>query len=257
VACRRTANPIPETTGRDAANDQDPQLALAGPCGVRHDLERVTHDSYADQLTKRILVPLGLHDTCYGPDTCPASFANRMPTGYFFESVVPSLQGIAVPALNLTFGQGAGAIISSLQDLATWDRALYGGVLLPARQQRELESLVSMQSGQPISTTTPSDPEGYGLGVAQLTSPGLGTIWSYEGETFGFRVLHVYLPGSGTLVALAANSAAGQSDQLSPLFLSVLQTLESGGTTPAPTPTAQAREGIGFGVSSTLALAMN
>lgn len=195
-------------------------------------IERVTHDSYGDQLAKRILIPLRLRNTCFAPYTCPASFAARMPTGYLFESADPSLQGYPVPPLNLTFAQGAGAIIASLQDMATWDRALYRGELLPAKQQRELESLVSTQTGLPISTTTPSDPEGYGLGVAQLTSPLTGTVWFYEGETYGFRVLHVYLPGSRTLIALATNSAVGTADQLDSLLVSVYQTLQSSGVIP-------------------------
>jgi len=196
-------------------------------------IERVTHDSYGDQLTRRILIPLGLRDTCYAPYTCPPSFARRMPTGYFFFPGVPTLQGYPVPPLNLTFAQGAGAIVSSLPDMATWDRALYSGRMLPPKQQRELESLVSTTTGLPISTTTPSDPEGYGLGVVQITSPIIGTAWFYEGETYGFRVLHMYLPDSGTLIALAANSAVGQADQLGSLLVAVYQTLHSDGAIPA------------------------
>jgi D-alanyl-D-alanine carboxypeptidase len=41
-------------------------------------IEKVTHDSYADQLTKRIVTPLGLHTTCLAPYTCPASDAGRV-----------------------------------------------------------------------------------------------------------------------------------------------------------------------------------
>jgi D-alanyl-D-alanine carboxypeptidase len=44
-------------------------------------IERVTHDSYADQLTRRIIIPLGLRNMCYAPYTCPAADAARMPTG--------------------------------------------------------------------------------------------------------------------------------------------------------------------------------
>lgn len=60
-------------------------------------IERVTRDSYGDQLAKRILLPLGLRDTCYAPYTCPAGGAHRMPTGYFFSSPGSVLQGYPVP----------------------------------------------------------------------------------------------------------------------------------------------------------------
>ncbi len=47
-------------------------------------IEKVTHDSYADQLTKRIVTPLRLSTTCLAPYTCPAADAGRVPTGYFY-----------------------------------------------------------------------------------------------------------------------------------------------------------------------------
>ncbi len=110
-------------------------------------IEKVTHDTYADQLTRRIIIPLGLHNLCYAPYTCPAADAARMPAGYFFNTTVANqeppnprapLLGKPVPPLALTWAQGAGGIISSLQDMTTWDRALYQGQELPPPQQRSL-----------------------------------------------------------------------------------------------------------------------
>ena len=143
-------------------------------------IEKVTHDTYADQLTRRIIIPLRLHNLCYAPYTCPAADAARMPAGYFFNSTVAnqeppnplaSLLGKPVPPLAPhPGGQGSGGIVSSLQDMTTWDRALYQGQELPPPQQRQLESLVSTTTGQPVPGTTPADPVGYGLGVYQGSS---------------------------------------------------------------------------------------
>jgi D-alanyl-D-alanine carboxypeptidase len=80
---------------------------------------------------------------------------------------------------------------------------MYGGRLLPRHQQRELLSLVCVKTGRPIEHTTPSDPAGFGLGTAQLTNPKIGRVWFYEGATLAFRTLHVYLPRSGVILALA------------------------------------------------------
>lgn len=193
-------------------------------------IERVTHDSYADQLTRRIIIPLGLRSMCYAPDTCPAAAAARMPTGYFELSAVPSLLDQPMPPLALTWAQGAGAIVSSLQDMTTWDRALYLGRELPPRQQRQLESLVSETTGKPITTTTPADPAGYGLGVQQLTDQPIGTVWTYEGGTLGYRVEHYYFPHSGIIIALAVNSATdAANDQLGTLAVTAYQTLQKAG----------------------------
>jgi D-alanyl-D-alanine carboxypeptidase len=103
-------------------------------------------------------------------------------------------------------------MIGTTNDLARWARALYTGRLLPPQQQAELTSLVSTATGQPIEQTSPSDPNGFGLGVGQLTIDPLGTFWVYEGSTFGFRVLHIYLPESGVTVAVGLNSHTGGTE---------------------------------------------
>jgi len=193
-------------------------------------IERATHDSYADQLTKRIIIPLQLRSLCYAPYTCPAADAARMATGYFFMTVIPSLLGQPVPPLALTWAQGAGGIVSSLPDLTTWARALYQGRELPPRQQRQLESLVSETTGQPIPTTTLADAMGYGLGLQQTTSQQLGTDWEYIGGTLGNRVDLVYFPRSGIIITFAVNSATDQDNEaLGALEISVYQALQNAG----------------------------
>jgi D-alanyl-D-alanine carboxypeptidase len=204
-------------------------------------IQKVTHDSYADQLTKRIIIPLRLRALCEAPYTCPAADAARLPAGYFFDTGVADqeppnplvpLLGRPVPPLALTWAQGAGGIVSSLPDMAAWDRALYQGQLLPPAQQRQLESLVSVTTGRPIPAPTPADPAGYGLGVAQLTLPTTGTAWYYEGETLGYRVLHLYFPRSGIIIAVAANSDVDSgNDDLTALAVSVYQALHKAGAT--------------------------
>ena len=189
-------------------------------------IEKVTGDSYASQLTRRIIDPLRLRATCLAPCTCPPSDAVATPAGYLYQAgIPPPLLGQAMPPLALTWLQGAGGIVSSLADMTKWDRALYSGQLLPPRQQHQLESLVSETTGKPIPRTTLADPSGYGLGVTQQTTRQTGTIWDYEGETFGYRVVHYYFPRSGMIIALAVNSATG-NDDIADLAGSVYQTLE-------------------------------
>ncbi|HXR21157.1 MAG TPA: serine hydrolase domain-containing protein [Acidimicrobiales bacterium] len=193
-------------------------------------IQKVTHDSYADQLTKRIVTPLRLSTTCLAPYTCPASDAGRGPVGDFYiANGPPSLIGKPMSPLGLTWAQAAGGIVSSLADMTTWDRDLYQGRLLPPRQQRQLDSLVSQATGKPILRTTVADPLGYGLGVAQGIFPGpTGNFWYYEGQAFGARVLQMYFPRSGMIIALAVNSSTF-NDHLSDLAGSVYQTLQEAG----------------------------
>ena len=192
-------------------------------------IEKVTHDSYASQLTRRITMPLRLRTTCLAPYTCPPSDAARMPAGYFYiAGAPPSLLGEAMPPLALTWAQAAGGIVSSLADMTTWDRDLYQGQVLPARQQHQLETLVSQATGKPIGTTTLADPAAYGLGVEQSTTVQTGTVWYYEGQAFGARVMTLYFPRSGLIIALAVNSST-DNDDVSDLAESVYQALQQAG----------------------------
>ena len=192
-------------------------------------IEKVTHDSYADQLTRRIITPLRLRTTCLAPYTCPPSDAGRMPAGYFYiAGGPPSLIGKPMPPLALTWAQAAGGIVSSLADMTTWDRALYQGRLLPPRQQHQLESLVSEATGKPIRRTTARRPDRLRARRHAANLPADRTFWDYEGQAFGARVLHLYFPRSGMIIALAVNSC-DRNDDLSDLAGSVYQTLQKAG----------------------------
>ena len=194
-------------------------------------IEKVTGRSYQHELRTRIIKPLGLDELWYRPDVYPRSVTKREPAGYYFNDQPPVLLGLKgrdVSRDSLSWARGAGGIISTTRDMIRWERAMYGGHLLPARQQAELLSLVSTRTGKPIATTSSSDPGGFGLGVAQATFPGFGTVWFYEGETLGFRTLHVWFPGSGLLLATGVNSAPTH-DNIQDLAIAAYKTLAAHG----------------------------
>ena len=196
-------------------------------------IEKATGDSYRHQLYERIIEPLHLHDLFYRVHEYPRSVTAREPAGYYFSDqppVLAALKGRDVSRDSLSWARGAGGIISTTRDMTRWERAMYDGRVLPASQQAELLSLVSTRTGQPIARTSLSDPGGFGLGVAQFTDAKLGTFWLYEGGTLGFRTLHVYLPGSGVIMAMGLNSAPSQ-DHIVALAMSVYDTLASHGLT--------------------------
>jgi D-alanyl-D-alanine carboxypeptidase len=195
-------------------------------------IEKVTGHSYQDQLYRRIIEPLGLRDLYYRPDVYPASVTDREPAGYYFNHVFPLTQLLGRDSSRdtLSWARAAGAIMSTMSDLARWERALYGGRLLPPQQQAELESLISTTTAQPIASTSATDPRGFGLGLAQVTNPELGTFWFYEGEGLAFRVVHAYFPDSGLIITVGLNSAAeSANDQIGALTKTVYDTLRASG----------------------------
>jgi D-alanyl-D-alanine carboxypeptidase len=198
-------------------------------------LRKATRDTYGQQLRKRIIKPLGLRTMAYSTKRYPRAFTDRLPAAYLFQPTfqpTSPLLGRDLRRANLSYARAAGGIVSSLKDATKWERALYEGRMLPRKQQRKLESLVSTKTGKPITGPTRISGGGYGLGVTKGVVTGLGTgpLWNYEGETLGHRVLHFYAPRSGTLIAVAVNSSTSDSaDKLATLGEVILLTLHDAG----------------------------
>jgi D-alanyl-D-alanine carboxypeptidase len=193
-------------------------------------IDKATRDSYAHQLYTRILKPLNLRNLHYREHLYPRQVTAREPAGYFFLDQAPPLApllGRDVSRTSLSWARAAGGIVGTLSQMTVWDRALYRGVLLPARQQAELLSLVSTKTGKPIQQTSPGE-GGFGLGVQQGTNDKFGTHWAYKGGTFGFRTLHVYLPATGLVIAVSLNSFP-TDDQIIKLMVSLYDTLRTHG----------------------------
>jgi len=192
-------------------------------------IERVTGDSYREQLYERIIEPLDLSDLHYRAHLYPRSVTSRQPAGYFYIDQVPEfaeLVGRDVSRYTSSWGRGAGGIVGTMSDLTRWERALYTGRLLPKEQQAKLMSLTSTRTGQPIEQTSLADPGGFGLGISQGTHEKFGTLWLYQGGTFGFRTLHMYFPDSGVVLAMGLNSQPDpDQDQIVVLAGSVYDTL--------------------------------
>jgi len=162
-----------------------------------------------DREIARISTSTRLRETFYTSNVYPAPIARRVVAGYYEndDAGFGRFIGRDMSGYSLSWAQGAGAIVSTPSDLVTWVRALYqGATLLPAKQKRELMSLVSTKTARPLRTPTAPDPAGFGLGVAQRFDPKLGTFWFYQGETLGFRAAQLYFPKSDLVVCLFANS---------------------------------------------------
>jgi D-alanyl-D-alanine carboxypeptidase len=219
----------PPTTGYDYSNTNYLLCQLI--------IERVTHNSYASEIERRFLhSDVGLTSTYYAQTQYPAKVLDRMVSGYLFDregamAPLAPLLGTDVRDHTVSWMQGAGGIVSTPEDVARWARALYVGPMLAAKQRAELLSLVSMKTGEPIKETSASDPSGFGLGVVQLREPtAAGTVWFYEGETYGYRMMYLYFPRQDAVIALGANSAVDlKHDALGKLAVTLYVTLHTAG----------------------------
>ncbi|MGW4406630.1 serine hydrolase domain-containing protein [Nonomuraea sp. NPDC004702] len=152
-------------------------------------IENVTGHPYATELKRRITGPLGLRGTLAAGNRTTALPGPHTHGYYQYKDRV-----IDLSHQNLSLLTGAGDLISTTQDLATFFSALNGGKLLPAPLLAEMRTT--------IPTSIPR--QDYGLGIwAQDLGPGCGTVYQHNGSPpHGYGALMYSSPdGSKTLTA--------------------------------------------------------
>ncbi|WP_133135992.1 serine hydrolase domain-containing protein [Legionella rowbothamii] len=183
-------------------------------------IEKVTGDTFANQLKLRIVsAKNGLNQTYYpagpeGPATQKTISLEKV-HGYYLDQEPPKL----VDTFNndLSWAGAAGAIVANTQDVVQWVQLLYHGKLIDAAHRAqalaELESVVSIKTGSPISTVSAEDPRGFGLGVGYYYDKELQQkFWIYKGSTLGFRTMYFWQPCNNVTTVIALNSKGGEGN---------------------------------------------
>ncbi|MEV3858833.1 serine hydrolase domain-containing protein [Streptomyces sp. NPDC050095] len=142
-------------------------------------VEKVTGRSYADEIDRRIVKPLGLYGTSV-PRT-NSSLPQPSSRAYSKLSLQPQPGGQVydVTELNPSAAGSAGAMISESGDLNRFYSALLGGKLLPARQLAEMKTTVAVPPGSGAPFT------GYGLGLMKFDLSCGTSVWGHGGNIQG------------------------------------------------------------------------
>ncbi|MGW0434716.1 serine hydrolase domain-containing protein [Micromonospora sp. NPDC003197] len=159
-------------------------------------IEQVTGRSYAEEMQRRILRPLGLSGTVVpgARSEIPGPHAHS----YYHYQDAGQWQTVDVTRQSPSLLFGAGDMISTTEDLHTFFSALQSGKLLPA------SLLAEMRTAHPSGN-------GFGLGLrVQDVSPDCdGIIFFHNGSTIGSGALMYSTPdGSKTLTASATGGDA-------------------------------------------------
>jgi D-alanyl-D-alanine carboxypeptidase len=85
-------------------------------------------------------------------------------------------------------------------------RAVFGGKVVPPKQQQEWTQLVSMTTGEAIAAVTAEDPGGFALGLGQKVLGSLGARWFYQGESLGYRTLYVWFADQDLMITVQTNT---------------------------------------------------
>ncbi|MEU8968555.1 serine hydrolase domain-containing protein [Streptomyces monashensis] len=171
-------------------------------------IERVTGRSFAEELQRLILGPLGMTGTV-APGTSP-ELPEPHNHGYYRYEDAGQVRTVDVTRQNPSWVGAGGDMISTTKDLHTYFSALMGGRLLPADLLAEMR--------------TPEATAGYGLGVfAQETDS--GTVFHHNGATMGSAAL-LYGTADGTTTLTAGLTWVDDADlSIAPAFRSAQQRL--------------------------------
>lgn len=150
-------------------------------------IEAVSGQPWHRYLHEALFTPLGMTGTGYGAD--PAVVARQV-KGYVVDGPIPA----PPPQLSMTQPHAAGALVSTVDDLARWNRALHEGRVLKPATYARMVTPVGQAKGN-----------GYGYGIETSTVRGAPTL-QHSGGIHGFTSHVTYVPGPDITVAVLQNS---------------------------------------------------
>ncbi|RJL35287.1 serine hydrolase domain-containing protein [Bailinhaonella thermotolerans] len=183
-------------------------------------IEKITGNSYADEVHRRVIQPLGLTHTHVRPTT-ETGYPTPHPRGYSHQflkdgtdpaSVTPEnwqslLEEPGLPPLDVTefnssLGHAAGNVVSTTTDMLRFFTALTTGALLPPAQHRQMWTTVSTEGGHWIPRSR------YGLGVFELDPQATGgaILRGLGGSFWGSYVFTVGTPDGRHAIAVHTNT---------------------------------------------------
>ena len=158
-------------------------------------LEKVSGKPYGELLAERIFRPLGMKSTRVGDE---GPILAKRAAGYTRDG-----EKVAnARFLSMTQPHAAGALVSTVDDLALWDAALYG---------EKLVKRASLERAWTPAVTRDGKPTRYGYGFGVSTLRGARSI-EHGGGIFGFSTYAVRLPDEKVYVAVLANSDGPAAD---------------------------------------------
>ena len=138
-------------------------------------IEKITGNSYAEEIEKRIIEPLDLSNT-FLPGNSPVIPGKNHARGYVKMEGTGELKDITY--YNPSLANAAGDMISNADDLNKFFSSLLGGKLLKERELKEMLTTVPIE-GKGVG-------DAYGLGIYETKLPNGVSVWGHGGGIPGF-----------------------------------------------------------------------
>lgn len=159
-------------------------------------IEKVTGNSYAEEVENRIIEPLDLSNT-FLPGNSSVIPGTKHARGYFQLDGASELKDVTY----INPGSSDGDMISTADDLNKFFSYLLSGKLLKEQQLKQM------------LTTVPTGREGtgYGLGIYETKLPNGVSIWGHRGIVLGFTTFAGGTLGGKHTLAVNLNSFKADS----------------------------------------------
>ncbi|MEM9530909.1 MAG: serine hydrolase [Pseudomonadota bacterium] len=166
-------------------------------------IEKASGMSYADFVQQRIFDPLGMKNSHYGG----SQLIKGRAAGYS-----PGEGGhVNAAFLSMTQPHAAGSLLSTVNDLVTWNTALFEGKLLSEKSVEEMIKPFELNDGS-LSR--------YGLGFSVEEFRGETSV-AHGGGINGFTTFQRYLPDQGIYTVVLTNTSGKSPNYTSNLLSSL------------------------------------
>jgi len=160
-------------------------------------IEKVSGQSYPDFIADNIFNPLQMNNSYYGSKT--KLIQNRA------EGYSPAEGGWqkALP-LSMTWPYAAGALMSNVDDMLLWHKAIHNNTLIKAESRAKAFTNTTLNN---------NDPTNYGYGWAINEINGTSSI-EHGGGIFGYTTAGIYVPDENVYVIVLTNRDGSHPGEL-------------------------------------------
>jgi len=169
--------------------------------------EKIEGKDIKTLIYERVIEPLGLSNTIY-PSSTNLPGSNH---GYCWNNEDNKFEDYTI--INPLWAGAGGAMISNLEDLGIFVKALYTGELLTQEVNSAKNEALQMNGAPPFIK--------YGEGIVNF-----GNFWGHNGTIFGFSSEMWYLPEEKAIIIIDVNRLdKNDESQSTNAFLLVSKTL--------------------------------
>ncbi|MGW1409156.1 serine hydrolase domain-containing protein [Streptomyces sp. NPDC002403] len=176
-------------------------------------IERVTGDSYASQVSRRVLEPLRLKDTYFpGADPAIRGPHNR---GYQLFGTAGELRDVTV--WGATDAWAAGDLISTTEDLERFTRALFSGQVVRGPLLQEMFTLPDAS----VREYGTGKPAAYSAGLSVMRLGGR-EVWGKTGGRWGYNTAVAATRDLSRTLVYSVNSTDAKGEGMNPTAMNIV-----------------------------------